>query len=188
MQRRLFGIASNNQLRSELATLLERQKFERVHAEQIVDTIDSTIKQAIHRRSSHFLAVPEYDRIIQTIHQTIDLHRQEIQQMEATTTAALATDYDFLLGEIARARDRLRDEATSVQSNVQLDLNLERKRRAELIGEVEGKGLVANRFLEEKSQDIDRHLKQLARQAMTAIIALGTTMISTFIGYKIYTS
>ena len=116
----------------------------------------------------------------------METHRKELQQTEATSTAALATDYDFLLGEINRTRQRIKEELQQLESNVQLDLNLERKRRTELLAEVEAKNKIACAFLEEKANEIDTSLRQLSRQAMSAITALGTALLVAFIGYKVY--
>ena len=112
------------------------------------------------------------------------MHRKEMQQSEATSRAALATDYDFLLSEINRARQRIKDESQQLESNVQLDLSLERKRRTELLGEVESKGREAGRFLAGKAEEIDMELKTVGRHAMTAIFTLGATIILGFVGYK----
>jgi len=112
------------------------------------------------------------------------MHGKEMQQSEATSKAALATDYDFLLSEINRTRQRIKDESQQLESNVQLDLNLERKRRTELLGEVESKGGEAGSFLVGKAEEIDVELKTVGRHAMTGIFTLGATIILGFVGYK----
>lgn len=116
------------------------------------------------------------------------MHKKEMQQSEATTAAALATDYDFVLGEVNRTRQRIKDEAQQLESNVQLDLNLERKRRTDLLADVEGKGAVAGGFLERRAGEIEERLRTVAKQAMRAIMALGASMLGGFVGYKCYLS
>lgn len=138
-----------------------------------------------HEIHSIDLRVPQ---ILRTIQEGVEAHKKEMQQLEATAAAALATDYDFVLGEVGRTRQRIKEEAQQLESNVQLDLNLERKRRTDLLADVEGKGTVAGSFLERRTGEIEERLRAVAKQAMRAIIALGTSMLGGFVGYKFYMS
>lgn len=110
-----------------------------------------------------------------------------MQQAEHGNAAAFSTDYEFLMNEIIRTKQRIKEEAQQLESNVQLDLNLEGKRRADLLGEVEEKAKVASDYLENKADLVQKSLKQLSLQAMRAIGGSAAAILLGFLSYKLFT-
>lgn len=104
---------------------------------------------------------------------------------EQLSTASLEGDHDFLLGEINRAQQRIKEEIQQLESNVQLDLNLERKRRADLMADIEGRASEVGRYLTGKGREIEANLLAVSRQAMTAIGASAALLLGGFLVYKL---
>lgn len=109
-----------------------------------------------------------------------------MQQLEQNTAASQSADQDFILAEITRTRQQLKEEVQQLEASIKLDLNLERKRRADLTAEVEAKGDMVREYLEQKEQEIQSGLKTVARQAMTAIGSSAGIIIFGFLLYKVY--
>lgn len=123
---------------------------------------------------------------MRTYQEGLETHRKEIQQLERSSAATLGNEQDVLLSEINRTLLQLREEARQLQSNIALDLNLERKRRADLMGDIGGKAKQAAAYLEAREGEIGHSLGMVAKQAMTAIGAAATLILGGFLVYKLY--
>lgn len=123
---------------------------------------------------------------MRTYQEGLETHRKEIHQLERSSTATLGNEQEMLLSEINRTLLQLREEARQLQSNIALDLNLERKRRADLMGEIESRAKQAAAYLEAREGEIGSSLGMVAKQAMTAIGATATLILGGFLVYKLY--
>ena len=109
-----------------------------------------------------------------------------MKQSEQTSSAALSTDYELLCGEIQRTRQRITEESQQLESNVQLDLNLERKRKTDLTKEMDVKAKSASDYLDSKEVEIKGSLESISKQAMTAIGSTAGVILLAFLGYKLF--
>jgi hypothetical protein len=115
----------------------------------------------------------------------VEHERRELLKTETLGNNALNKDYEFLLGEISRTQQRIKEETQHLESNVKLDLNLERKRRADLMAEVDGKAAEVGKYLGEKAEEIQNNLQAISRQAMTAIGSSAAVILLGFLVYKL---
>lgn len=116
----------------------------------------------------------------------LEEYQREVKQSEQTSSAALSTDYDFLYGEIQRTRQRITEESQQLESNVQLDLNLERKRKTDLTKEMEVRAKSASNYLDSREIEIKSSLESVSKQAMTAIGSTAGAILLAFLGYKLF--
>lgn len=127
-------------------------------------------------------------QILRTFQEGLEVHRKEMQQLEQNTAASQTADQEFILAEINRTRQQIKDEVQQLEASIKLDLNLERKRRSDLIADIEGKGRMVGEYLEQKEREIQDSLKTVARQAMTAIGSSAGIIIFGFLLYKAYSA
>ncbi|PJF17631.1 hypothetical protein PSACC_02576 [Paramicrosporidium saccamoebae] len=175
LSRRIVYKFSTLPFRDELVTLLQTEKFERTEAEKMIDAIDAAVQES---ESASHIQFDEYQR-------RVEHERRELLKTETLGNTALNKDYEFLLGEISRTQQRIKEETQHLESSVKLDLNLERKRRADLMAEVDGKAAEVGRYLGQKTEEIQKNLQAVSRQAMTAIGSSAAALLFGFLVYKL---
>ena len=126
-----------------------------------------------------------HEQVLRTYQDALETHRKEMHQLERNATGTVAGDQEYLLAEINRTRQSIREELQQLESNVKLDLNLEGRRRTDLMAEVGTKARGAQEYLAARTGEIQSGLKSLATQAMTSIAATAAVIVFCYVTYKL---
>lgn len=127
----------------------------------------------------------EYDKLMRTYQEGLETHRKEMQQLEQSTAATLSHDHQNLLSTLHQTRQQIMEEIGRLESSSKLDLDLERRRRLELVEEMDRKRVMVEEFLTQKETEIRAALGTVAKQAMSAIAASATIIMLGFIIYRL---
>lgn len=121
----------------------------------------------------------------QSFQDALEECRKDLYQANLLNQNTFLSDHDKLLAQITRTRSTLTEEATRMQSSVQLDLNLEGKRREEGRAETEGKMTEAGRLVEDKGNEIHKRLKAVGNVTFRIAFGVPTMILVGFILSKL---
>jgi len=115
--------------------------------------------------------------------ESINGFRQHILTSQQEQTQGLRQDYTSLEQEIQQTSHHILNETKQLESGIQLDLNMEGKRRAEAKEEISCKTEALGQYTDEQLKIIDSDLQSVSKQARSAVMAFG---IAAFISILMY--
>jgi len=150
---------------------LEKEGLTRAQAEGIMSAMADVIDESIKNMASNMVTKADQEK--QQYTQKVDFAqlKSELQMMERNDLAAMKAENDRLLADIEKLKQRLRDEISSTQAGVRLDLNLEKGRMRE---EASGQDL--------KIREVDTRIETEIANLRTAIQASKATTLQYIVG------
>lgn len=113
----------------------------------------------------------------------IGTFRQSLMSTQQDIVQTLKQDYTALDQEIAQTQVNVLNEIKQLESGIQLDLNMEVKRRAEAREETDLKTEMAGRYTDEQLSSIQEDLAVVSKQARSAIITFGSVAFLSLLLY-----
>ncbi|KAJ7623382.1 mitochondrial protein [Roridomyces roridus] len=145
---------------------LEREGLSREQAEGIMTALAEVIDESIRNMTSNMVTKAEQEKQHYTQQVDFSQLRSELQLLEKNDLAMIKAENDRLLTDIEKLKQRLRQEITTTQAGVRLDLNLEKGRLRE-----EGSAQ------ELKIREVDTRIEQQLSDLKTAIQASKATTL-----------
>jgi uncharacterized membrane-anchored protein YhcB (DUF1043 family) len=113
----------------------------------------------------------------------IGTFRHSLMSTQQDIVQTLKQDYTALDQEVAQTQVNVLNEIKQLESGIQLDLNMEVKRRAEARVETDVKTELTGRYTDEQLGSIQEDLAVVSKQARSAIITFGSVAFLSLLLY-----
>lgn len=174
-------------LQEHYIQLLVKEGLQEMQAKELITTLDNQIRQQyivpvnililiirLYSKSGKYMSGREYGDMMKKYEDSINTFRQHIFSSQKEIMETLRLDYTNLEQEINQTQQKMSNETRQLESGMQLDLNFEVKRRAEMRQEIDQKTELAGQYANEQLNAIQEDLQQVSKQARTAIMAFGS--------------
>lgn len=152
----------------------------------INEGIKTSLRLAV--KSAKYLSGKDYVQLMKRYEETISSFRHNMSASQADFIQTLRNDYAALHQEIAQTQVDGKHENRQLESGMQLDLNLEEKRRSESKGEIDQKAAGIEGYAEERITEIQEDLSTVSKQARSAIFAFGSVALASLVMYHVSSS
>lgn len=134
-------------------------------------------------KSTKYLAGRDYFQLIKKYEDSINSFRQTIFTNQQDLMQSIHQDYTGLDQEIGQTQHSLLNDTKQLESGIQLDLNMEVKRRHEAREEIVKKAESIAAYADEQLETIQADLTTVSKQARSAIIAFGSVAFVSLVIY-----
>lgn len=125
----------------------------------------------------------DYLQLMKKYEESIGSFRQTLMSAQQDIVQTLQQDYTALDQEISQTQMNALNEIKQLESGIQLDLNMEVKRRAEAREEIDLKTEMAGGYSDEQLGSIQEDLSVVSKQARSAIIMFGSVAFISLLLY-----
>lgn len=125
----------------------------------------------------------EYLQLMKKYEESIGSFQQNLMTTQQDIVQTLREDYTALDQEIAQTQVNSMNEIKQLEAGIQLDLNMEVKRRAEAREEIDLKADMAGGYSDGQIGSIQEDLALVSKQARSAIITFGSVAFISLVLY-----
>lgn len=183
------GVTSYECLKAELRDAFVKGGKTEEQGEVIVDAIDTAIVESLEREAKliDLLGGDEYSSTIKNFQESVI--REEIKNLKKFIEAQmqnLSNEQGKLQEQIREVSLTNKEELSSLQSSIQLDLDLERKRRHDLIFSPLLEDLKRTEsYVNRGSNDILETLSSSNQQLKRAVVVISSTLVVIILFFRI---
>lgn len=183
------GATSSECLKAELRDAFVKGGKTAQEGEVIVDAIDTAIVESLEREAKliDLLGGEEYSSTIKNFQESVI--REEIKNLKKFIEAQmqnLSNEQGKLQSQIREVSLTNKEELSSLQSSIQLDLDLERKRRHDLIFSPLLEDLKRTEsYVNRGSNDILETLTSSNQQLKRAVVVISSTLVVIILFFRI---
>lgn len=134
-------------------------------------------------KSTKYLSGRDYFHLMKKYEDSINSFRQTIFTNQQDLIQSIRQDYTSLDQEIGQTQHSLLNDTKQLESGIQLDLNMEVKRRHEAREEIDRKAESLAAYANEQLERVQEDLAAVSKQARSAIIAFGSVAFMSLVMY-----
>jgi hypothetical protein len=164
---------------------LVKAGFSASTASVLTTSLDRIATEKIKELSRFYLSTQEYEEILNMYHHHIERFHHDSQAIQSTHHEAERASYHTLSSNIQNASDAVMEEIKGLESGLQLDVSLEKKKIDEALKGITDTAKEADAYMKNKLQGVKEDLKSVESHARTAILGFVCILSISFIGYNL---
>jgi hypothetical protein len=151
----------------------------------LINSLDKIATEKIKELCRFYLSSKEYEEILNMYHHHIERFHHDSQTIQSTHHEAERESYKTLSSNVQNVSDAVMEEIKALESGLQLDVSLERKKTDEALKGIMDTAKESEAYMKTKLQGVQNDLKSVETHARTAIIGFVSILAISFIGYNI---
>lgn len=146
--------------------------FSKEQSLKMVESLDRIAQQKASELEKYYLTATEYDAITKVYNSGVERFFIESQSIQKAHDESVRSSYANLSQSTANVNSAIFEETKGLESGVQLDINLEKKKTAEGLATISDKASHVDKYLESKVKAVKSDLTLLEKNAKFSLLGI----------------